>query len=239
MGICAFLSLYRVTKKNFMITFHDDGSLDDATENYIKSKLNARIVRRAEADASADIQLKDFPGIKLYRQKQVMALKLIDVRLYAKGERIAYIDSDILFFKDPVFVTSMLDSQEHGINYFNRDIANAYVDSPENIFSNTGDMPLEKVNAGFWVMNKTDIDLEQIERWLQSSYFKQHAEKYVLDQTIISMLAAKSKYGAAHMPEVYDVSFNKDPAASVCKHYVGRIRHGFELEGLQYLMSNE
>ncbi len=94
------------------------------------------------------------------------------------------------------------------------------------------------MNAGLWIMNALDIDFLQIENWLQTDFFKQHNRKYTLEQTILSMLANKSAHGAEHFPKPYDVDIYKQPQESVCKHYVGKIRHAYELEGVSYLLKN-
>ncbi|MBC8046662.1 MAG: hypothetical protein H7Y00_07690 [Fimbriimonadaceae bacterium] len=238
MAVCTFLAFYKLSNIKFMITFHDDGSLNDEDEKYILKYINARVIRRNESNHETQKALKSFPAIMEYRNQQVMALKLIDVKLFSHGNRIAYIDSDILFFKNPVFFINTLQQQMVTTNYFNKDLYNAYVEEPAKIFDHTGVRPYDKVNAGLWVMNAQDIDLNQIESWLQTNFFKQHANKYLLDQTFISMLANNSSSKVQYFPGDYDVDLFKDPDNCICKHYVGKIRHGFELEGLRYLLKN-
>ncbi len=87
-------------------------------------------------------------------------------------------------------------------------------------------------------MNSSDIDLSQIEGWLQTDYLKKYISQYRLEQTLVSLLAGKSTNGASFFPSEYDVDFFKQPNKNVCKHYVGKIRHGYELEGVRHLLQN-
>ncbi|MBT8400277.1 MAG: hypothetical protein KJO98_07360, partial [Rhodothermia bacterium] len=216
--------------------FHDDGSLSQLEVRTLREQLPGCIVAtRREADQRAEDELSDFPRILEYRRNQVMALKLVDVALWSRGSRTCYIDSDVLFFRRPEFFIEALDGTQVG-NYFNRDIHSAYVRTPEEIESCLGILPRARLNAGLWVLWTKDIDLDTIEKWLNHSCFEDHLYAYTLDQTFISMLATISDSGVDYLPPDYDVSFHKDVSTSVNKHYVGAIRHGYELEGLAYLL---
>lgn len=226
---------YRIGKAHRFV-FHDDGSLSDRAITKFQEFLpGTRVIRRAEADKVAQEKLKDFPRILAYRRNHIMALKIVDVKLWGQGSRIGYIDSDILFFKYPKAYVHALEDQQRA-NYFNRDIEDAYVADRRYIAEATGYEPAPQINAGLWVMNAQDICLEQIETWLEHPFFAANAANYRLEQTFVAMLAQKSAAGAQHFPEEYDVDFYKNIDHNVCKHYVGRIRYGYELEGLRYVL---
>jgi hypothetical protein len=166
-----------------------------------------------------------------------MALKLVDVKLWRRGERLSYIDSDILFFRRPDFFLDALQGK-HTKNYFNKDISDSYVRRADEILSDVGVRPLDRLNAGLWVMYQDAIDLDRIESWLRHPAFSGKLYAYTLDQTFISMLANSSPHGVEHLPATYDVAFRKDVTMSVNKHYVGAIRHAYEMEGLKYLLES-
>lgn len=234
--ITAGLFNYRVGTAHRFV-FHDDGSLSDrAIATFQEFLPGTRVIRRPEADEVAQEKLKDFPRILAYRRSQIMALKIVDVKLWGQGTRMGYVDSDVLFLKHPKAYVQALEEQP-GANYFNRDIEDAYVADRKVIGEATGYEPAPRMNAGLWVMNAQDIRLEQIEAWLGHPFFAPYAADYRLDQTFIAMLAQDSAAGAKHFPEEYDVDFYKQVDQNVCKHYVGRIRYGYELEGLRYVLS--
>ncbi len=56
-----------------------------------------------------------------------------------------------------------------------------------------------------------------------------------IEQTLFAMLASDSSGGVKHLSSAYDVDLKKAIINATCKHYVGKIRTKFELEGLTYL----
>ncbi len=237
MMICSQRSLYMFSDLgNVPLLLHDDGSLTPADIELINSKLpNARVISRPEADERALELLPNHPEIHKYRKNQIMALKLVDVGLWAKGNRTLYIDSDILFFSPPHELLNA-SKQDARKNLFNKDIFDSYVVPREQIEEALGFGPKPTVNAGLWAMNTNVIDFDKIEEWLKVPVFNIRPHYYTLDQTFISMLANISKDGCDYFSTEYDVSFEKRAADCCVKHYVGAIRHGFELEGITQLM---
>ena len=239
MAMCSAKAFNNVMGDGMRYRFHDDGSLDETDVIFVEKHLpGTKVILRREADQRAQKELSEYPKILEYRKNQIMSLKIIDVTIWGEGDRFCYVDSDVLFFKKPDFFIKALKG-EIPKNYFNKDIQNAYMQTPDAIESFLNIRPLEKANAGLWVMNRADINLDTIESWLNNPGFKKSLYGYTLDQTFISMLANNSEGGAEHLPSTYDVNFFKKPEVSVCKHYVGAVRHGYELEGLLYLMNGD
>lgn len=237
MFICSQRSLYSVSELgHYRLFIHDDGTLTDHDIVYLERKLpNAKVLRRETADERAERELVSYPRILEYRRNQVMALKLVDVQLWATGLRAAYIDSDILFFSEPSELIAALSEEGWG-NMFNRDIDDCYVDTRRNIFQAMGVSPASKVNAGLWVADVDIINLDTVEKWLAEPVLRKRPYYYTLEQTLISMLAHKSSKGVSYFSKEYDVSYGKSVDGNCVKHYVGKIRHGFELEGLRFLL---
>lgn len=220
-------------------TFHDDGTMDTKMEETIHQHFpGTLVIRRNVADFIASQKLIAYPNILEYRKKHIMALKLIDTAIWAQNDRIGYLDSDVLFFQYPDEYIQSLDTGNN-TNYFNQDIADAYISNSSTIQKELDFSPASRINAGLWTMNKTDIDLHQIELWLKHPFFNKHIADYRLEQTFMALLVQISKTDTAYFSKEYDVSYEKDPMNSVCKHYVGRIRYGYELEGIKYLINNE
>lgn len=238
MLVCSLRSFMAMTADNrYQFIFHDDGSLTDRDAAFLAEKLpNTTLVRRSVADERARDEFGGNSRIVEFRQHQIMALKLVDVRLWAKGQRTAYIDSDQLFFSCPQALISALDAAESK-NFFSRDHADAYIAPREEIRGELDHEPQAEINAGLWAMNTADIQLDLVEDWLKQPIFNREPFHYRLEQTFVSLLANISKGGAHYFPEEYRVDFHKTPPSCCVKHYVGRIRHGFELEGIAYLLA--
>ncbi|MCF2446184.1 hypothetical protein L0657_19660 [Dyadobacter sp. CY345] len=239
MAIISAMMINYLGNKGHKFIFHDDGSIDDQIETKINTYLpGIKLIRRKIADKIIEQALLPFPAMMKFRRKQVLAMKLIDVPLFSGHERIGYMDSDILFFQYPAeFFRSLNEKTES--NIFNKDIANAYVTNPDNIYAALGIKIPSKINSGLWAMNRKDFDFERIESWLKQSFLFPYLSDYRLEQTICAMLAGTSDAKTEHFPTGYDVSFEKYPEASICKHYVGRIRYGYELEGLDYIIKQK
>jgi hypothetical protein len=238
MAIITAAMLNHLGQTAHSFTFHDDGTLDDQMEKIIYQQFpGTLVVRRNVADLIASQKLSAYPALLEFRKKHIMALKLVDVALWAQQGRVGYLDSDILFFRYPEEFISAFE-KNIDVNYFNRDIADAYVTDCCSIKKLVGFLPASRINAGLWVMNKKDIDLNLIESWLKHPVISNYKSDYRLEQTFTAMLAGISDAGLAHFSSEYDVSFEKKPEKSIAKHYVGRIRYGYELEGIKYLFSN-
>ncbi len=235
MGICAYKSLVLAAGKPLPFVFHDDGSLhDDHARRLLAQFPGGRVVRRSEADATWARQLAAYPHCRAWRDRHVLALKLLDFPVFSGTPRITNVDSDILFFEPPAFLMEQLEGGP-GTNFFNKDPKDSYVLPAGVIADRFGIAVKECIDAGLSVVNRADIALPVVEAWLADETVAEVAGAYLLEQTFMAMLASRSPAGAAHLPAGYDVSLTKPVETSVCKHYVGRIRHGFELEGLRYL----
>ncbi len=236
MAICTAKACNLAADLALRWVFHDDGTFGPEDVAELQRQLpGTKAVTRAEGDRRAAEMLKDCPRTLAWRENQLMVLKMLDVAFWAGGERTWYVDSDIVLFQYPKEVLALLGTAP-GANAFNRDIFTSYAVPVQGIRKATEIKTLERINAGLWVMNTGDIKPDTIEQWLAMPTFEARIKEWVLDQTFIAMLASASPHGVEHLPEAYDVSFRKDPVTSICKHYVGRIRHGFELEGLRYLI---
>ncbi len=238
MGICTYKVFNYVAGENFHFIIHDDGTLTNHDIAYIQKHIRARIYTRKESDLITQNSLQSFPNILKYRQTHFLALKLIDVKLFSSGERIAYLDPDILFFNRPDFYIQTFISQRKSHNFFNKDLESAYIDTPENIIKHLGTLPYPDVNAGLWVFNSDDISLEKIEIWLSHDFMQSHMSSYRMEQTLVSLLVDSNIGTAEYLPKGYDVDLFKLPKNSIGKHYVGKIRHGYEFEGIQHFLKS-
>ena len=166
-----------------------------------------------------------------------MWIKFFDVFFWSDDERIAYIDSDIVFFRKPEQFIYELANRD-GNNLFNRDIATGYFYTLPlyDIEQLIGQSIVPRINAGLWILDHSVLDLDLVEKWLSDDLLKESLADYFLDQMLIAALASVHKKRAIYFDEGYDISYSKKAEQSVCKHYVGDIRSGYEFEGLEFLL---
>jgi len=238
MAIVSAMTLNALGNKGHLFIFHDDGSIDHKMESSIHHYLpGIKLIRRKSADKIIEETLCSYPAMLAFRRQQVLALKLIDVPFFSGQERIGYMDSDILFFQYPAVFFHQL-SDKTNVNVFNKDIANAYITDQNSIEERLGIKLTSRINSGLWVINKMDFQFSVMESWLKNPLILSYLSDYRLEQTMTAMLAGISVAETEYFPVGYDVSFEKDPLHSVCKHYVGKIRYGYELEGLHNILNS-
>lgn len=239
MGICAAKSLNLVCENALPWVFHDDGTLTPSNCSLLRHHFpGSRIITYQESLTYARKQFGTPSDSKIaeYREKKVLMLKLLDIGHWAKDSRILFIDTDVLFFSKPsAFLQSAFDV--NSTNCFNKDHETAYIFDPVDIKKICGVEVKEKINSGLFSVNKNIFNFELVEKWLNQLPLELPFNIHRMEQTLFAMLASASSSGVHHLPEEYNVSYHKPVENAICKHYVGRIRHGFELEGLRYLIN--
>jgi len=235
MALCACKSLVMASGSPQPFIFHDDGSLDGHDCTALTYHFpGAKVIRYTESHARAIEQLGSKSKLYGYRNLGVMMLKLLDVKLFSESEKVIIMDSDILFFNNPVELFDLAKDKQ-APNSFNKDIAPAYMLDLHVLEEITGKPLLSQINAGLSVVHVEVINFEKIERWLSQLEGKPII-MHRIEQSLMAMLVAVSNQKAQYLPPPYDVSYTKDVTTAICKHYVGRIRHGFELEGIRHLL---
>jgi hypothetical protein len=241
MAICSAKSLNLAIEKPLPWIFHDDGSLTGADKELLRLHFpGCRVIDRAEADDRfRDGTEEYFPLLDRGRRKSPpLLLKLADVHVFARRDRILYVDSDILFFKRPDNLMEVLENAPG--NYSTKDIATAYTAKPEILEELTGVRPLDRVNSGILVLNRAEIALGKIAAALTAIDLVEQERvthhDHLIEQTLVAILMTSGASGAAHLPPEYDLYLEKGLQGDVCRHYVGGIRHLFELEGLRTLL---
>ncbi|HEY7087314.1 MAG TPA: hypothetical protein VH518_04445 [Tepidisphaeraceae bacterium] len=238
MAICAAKAMNLVCEAALPWIFHDDGTLGTGDLRLLAEQFpGCAVLESGEADARMNKLLSDQPNLKQLRDRSPLMKKLLDVPVFANRARFIYIDSDLLFFRRPSELLERA-SQKVGGNLFNRDLANAYCFNPELVLRTCEIEIPQRINSGCYICDTDYCNVANLERWLGSlvaaepNFYIHYAE-----QTLTAMAAGSSAGGAHHLSEPYDVAYGKDVTSSICKHYVGHIRHGFELEGLTYLLN--
>ncbi len=84
---------------------HDDGSLTDADRALLEEQVpGVRVIRRPDADDMVQAMLGDHPLLAEVRRRNVRILQLVDYFLLGDADLVIGMDSDILFFGEPLEV---------------------------------------------------------------------------------------------------------------------------------------
>jgi hypothetical protein len=103
MALACLGSLLRHSADPLRLRIHEDGSLTSQDRERLARGLgDPAFVPRAEADARVEDLLAGRPALRAFRQRNPLALKLIDIPFLSGMEAdgdLAYCDSDVLFLR--------------------------------------------------------------------------------------------------------------------------------------------
>jgi|GEM_PF-2045534 len=199
------------------IMIHDDGTLTADDKKTLRRHLHhCTIVQKAEADARMHEILRDFPNCRRIRARPGFhcARKLFDPPVYATGEVMLLLDSDILFFRRP---SELLDCAGRGRPCFNSDYQNAYSASIEDLSRALKIDMFPRVNAGMVILPKKLCDFSFMEE-----YFGIFSEPIkfinVHEQTLNAALLSRAC--ARRLSDVYQISRTRLRPETVSHHFV-------------------
>ena len=152
------------------------------------------------------------------RQSFIFSLKLFDPYLYSESKYFVMLDLDILTYRHPRLIA---DLAHRGQCFFSEDNGyNACVSRLE-FEQLAGTSPSANCNAGLLGVAKPAVNLDTIERWLESSNFwPNNKPSYYAEQTIWSLLMARNR--AECLGRGYDIcSPFPESEDTICGHYCG------------------
>lgn len=96
-GMWALKSFYRFADLDPKLVIHDDGSLSDHSIQTLRSHFpGCDLVNGSNVDEA----MSEYPIIRYYRKKHVLARKIIDVLLAARSDYVMVMDTDVLWFSE-------------------------------------------------------------------------------------------------------------------------------------------
>lgn len=228
----ALKSFYRYAGRHYALCIHEDGTLPAAAADELRSHFpDARLILRAEADRAVLPELEAYPRCLAFRKSNTLSLKVFDFRHYLQSERMLLIDSDVLFFSEPVELLRRIENPAYQLNSVNADVASAYTVDPAEVKSRFGFDLGPCFNSGLGLIHKDSLRLEWIEEFLSLSGVLGHFWR--IEQTLFALCSFRR--GAELLPEEYRVQCDEIIKGS-CKHYVGAIRHHMYGSGMRHLV---
>jgi hypothetical protein len=234
--LCTWMlaSFFHYTEHTWNIVIHDDGTLTEEIRRDLAAMFKtARIIPRAQADATLDAVLKPLPFAYEYRGMHPLALKIFDMAYYCEAPRFIMLDSDVLFFNHP---REIMDWAGSGANecWFNEDNEEASLLSEKDALEDLSVKLWPRVNSGIALITKEAIDFEFCDRVLgETSILK--GQLWRVEQTLFAVCASRHGKGGL-LPKTYEVSLNKHAAEDcIARHYVGPVRARFFGEGMKRL----
>jgi hypothetical protein len=231
--VWALKSFYFYSKRKYSLCIHDDGSLGSHEASTLRKHFpGARLISRMEADGKLEEVLASYPRSLAFRRSNHLAPKVFDFAHYLTAPRLLLLDSDILFFTEPVELLRRIEDTAYKLNSVNGDVSSAYTIDADIVRLTLGlEMP-QRFNSGLGLIHRESMRFDWIEEFLALPGIIGHFWR--IEQTIYALCSAR--FGVEMLPAGYDVHLDRGIGGRPCRHYIGAIRHLMYSEGIRDLV---
>ncbi|AZI25842.1 glycosyl transferase [Pedobacter sp. G11] len=185
-------SLVKVSQQQFRFILIDDGSFDENLINLIQKQLPQSEIITQETinkNLAQQLPLNLFPVLHQKRKEYSHIKKLTDIHTINGGWKLV-LDSDMLFWANPVELISWLQNPQRPIYMYDCEQSYGY---SATLMQNLCGSPIpDRVNVGVIGLNSKQIDWVAIEKWV-AALEKKEGTSYYLEQAISAMLLSDSK----------------------------------------------
>jgi len=199
----------------------DDGSLSPGDAGCLARLFPAtRVVSLAESESKLDrfLPRDRFPALRDWWGHNPNIRKFVDPHIGSRGWKLV-IDSDMLFFREPAFLTGWHDSPRSPLHAV--DIKSSYGYSRHLLEQLAGSPLADFVNVGLCGLDSGALDWPRIELWCRT-LIEHGGRSYYLEQALVAMLVAGRACSVA--PAADYVTLPRPPEALECRavmhHYV-------------------
>lgn len=235
-------SLQRYAGVNIRAYILDDGSFDESLEAEVKLQFptTVTVIRKSRIEELLDQTLpsEKFPVLRRRRIEYPHIRKLTDVHVLSSISPKLVLDSDMLFFREPVAILDWL-AQPKGM-LFLRDTEESYGYSKEIMRELTAYQELpEKVNVGVAGISSNSINWKELEQWTRIMLQKE-GSSYLQEQALTAMLATKEE--CRFLPEAeYKVlpSILGEGVPEILHHYVAEAKYDYFVKGWKLLLKGD
>lgn len=215
-------SLLKISKERYKFIIVDDGSFTSEINDTVSRKLpGAIIVNKAEIDRNVNRYLPadSYPLLNHKRKVYPHIKKLTDIHTISPDGWKVVLDSDMLFWNEPLEMVNWLKRPDRPIHMVDCDEAYGY--STELMHKICGNAIPELLNVGVIGLNSSTINWGALEKWISelevnggTSYYLEQALTAMLIGATPSLVLNKEQYKVN--PDHYD--FEKKNG--VLHHYV-------------------
>lgn len=230
----ALKSFYTFSGRDYRLCIHEDGSLTANSADVLQSHFpDCRILLRRDVDAEILDQLSGHPQCQKVRKERIISVKEFDFPYYSLADRIMLLDSDVLFFANPVDLLKRIEDPGYRLNCVNGDVETAYSISPQEAKKYAGVDLIERFNSGLGLVHKEALNWDWVEEFITviPGLLENHIWRF--EQTLCALCCCR--HGAELLPSAFDVHLEGAVGSSPCRHYVGAIRHLMYGEGMRML----
>ena len=222
-------SLKKYSDENFHFILVDDGSFSAQIITQINKQLpGSQIVTQQSIDQNLALKLPkgDFPNLWRKRVEYPHIKKLTDIHTLSSSGWKLVLDSDMLFWKDPLEMIAWLKAPVMPIHLV--DCEESYGYSPDLLIALTGSNIPPLLNVGVIGLDSSFISWEKLENWV-GVLEKKEGKTYYLEQALSAMLIG-NEHCSVLDSEKYIVNpsqQNISAGAGTLHHYVDKSKKGY------------
>ena len=156
-------SLLATSQEKLQIIVHDDGSLTDEDQTFIRAQLpNSTLVSRDQADHELAIVLDGLPTIRKARLKLPHLLKVLDVPMLCRSDNVCFVDSDVLFLRAHRGLFEISKTRS-ACARFMLDIRTCHGFRLKDFWPLGPVSPIARLNSGLFCIKRNVIDFDWVE----------------------------------------------------------------------------
>lgn len=181
-------SLHISTKVKFQFILVDDGTFDEKLANRVKKQMpNVKLILKEEIQKNLESKLpkEKFPYLNYKRGIYPHIKKLTDIHTIDDNSNKLVLDSDMLFWNEPIEIIEWL-RNPNGCIYM-LDCEESYGYDRKLMESLCKTVVPDLVNVGVFGIKSSSIDWQQLENWTMTLESEQGAS-YFLEQALSAML---------------------------------------------------
>ena len=232
MALWMVASWVLTTEMHWRFVFHDDGTLSPrSAHKFAKAVSNAKIIFSEDSTKLLKKELAEYPNCLKCRNLHPLSRKLFDIPFFSSQGKFLSIDTDILFYSKPLRLIEWATLDESRC-IFMRDVSENILPEAVKAALIFGAEIIPHLNTGIVAMNRKYLDLGKIERSLSETNLLS-GDPWFIEQSLYAAMA--SIYGEVELldSKTYQLSLTKMLyPKSICRHYVGKVRHLFYSEGI-------
>lgn len=223
MLIFAIYSLTFFSKKRFNFIILDDGTLTKHHINYIRKKIIGCQIYSHSTYVNEIARRFGKKSLFYAERYNPFVIKKMGAMLFSKAEKICFMDSDIVFFQQPIELLDILDDKKVEFSFI-EDEKRSYIFSDVEIQHYMHLKQIDRVNSGLLIINRNLLDTNLLHDFLKLFYSIGFG-RYPFIQQYFAIIAGRlNKSKIRKLPNSYLVSTKNEYIKVICRHYVTGVR---------------
>lgn len=156
-------SLLATSQEELRIVVHDDGSLTDEDQAFIRAQLpNSILMSREQADRELARVLDALPTLRQARLRLPHLLKVLDVPLLCRIDNVCFIDSDVFFLRAHRGLFEISETRSVGARFMS-DMRTCHGFRLKDFWPLGPVSPIARLNSGLFCIKRNVVDFDWVE----------------------------------------------------------------------------